>query len=536
MAIIGAAASGAAQRGRAAHENTACKCGSRFAKSLPVGRVQSRRGALSSPRRLTSMPSMCPVQPSSQRQQQQEQQQRQKDAESAANAQANATAAAAAFLEQQQQLLQHAEARVRREQQQQQQAWDAAARQQQQAQEREQRRQQGWPSYDDAQQHANGMSTNGMSTNGHANGTAPSLAQQQQHRLEAELRHLQLGQQQRAAQQQQQQAAAAAAGLPQRPGGMSWASAAAAAPSLAALSARPQTVAGNLAAIGSAATTSSNPGSDEWQMASGMRGRSMRHPGDSSAGGAGSSVSSGSPAPVSRSRWGGAAPVYADLLPCVVAWEACSGHFWRASWLGGARRVATPRPALCTPPRLLSSGRHSDDRACRPGGQDSASADPTTKLWMGGIDGSASADTVRGVFGRWGGSRGAGGLGSRARGRLATPRAVLGRWAAAECNAGSWAGAAWPGLWFGLPDGACKGGAGGGGPKRSPTSRNHRLRTDYSRPASISANAGSSPCPSCLPCPPCPPAGLAPSTIMSCSRPRMRRAAPTRWVHPWHTP
>ncbi|PSC68073.1 Ataxin-2 binding isoform F [Micractinium conductrix] len=287
--------------------------------------------------------------PSSQRQQQQEQQQRQKDAESAANAQANATAAAAAFLEQQQQLLQHAEARVRREQQQQQQAWDAAARQQQQAQEREQRRQQGWPSYDDAQQHANGMSTNGMSTNGHANGTAPSLAQQQQHRLEAELRHLQLGQQQRVAQQQQQQAAAAAAGLPQRPGGMSWASAAAAAPSLAALSARPQTVAGNLAAIGSAATTSSNPGSDEWQMASGMRGRSMRHPGDSSAGGAGSSVSSGSPAPVSR-----------------------------------------------------SSGRHSDDRACRPGGQDSASADPTTKLWMGGIDGSASADTVRGVFGRFG--------------------------------------------------------------------------------------------------------------------------------------
>ena len=58
-----------------------------------------------------------------------------------------------------------------------------------------------------------------------------------------------------------------------------------------------------------------------------------------------------------------------------------------------------PAPCCAPSPR---SGRRSDDKVARPGGQDGASADPTTKLWMGGIDGAASAETVRAVFGRWG--------------------------------------------------------------------------------------------------------------------------------------
>ncbi|KAL4436566.1 hypothetical protein ABPG75_003705 [Micractinium tetrahymenae] len=63
---------------------------------------------------------------------------------------------------------------------------------------------------------------------------------------------------------------------------------------------------------------------------------------------------------------------------------------------GSSVSSGSPRPTA------RSTGRRSDDKPSRPGGQDGASPEPTTKLWMGGIDGTASAETVRAVFGRFG--------------------------------------------------------------------------------------------------------------------------------------
>lgn len=62
-----------------------------------------------------------------------------------------------------------------------------------------------------------------------------------------------------------------------------------------------------------------------------------------------------------------------------------------------SRLWSRPHPPA---PAHRASHRRSDDRAARMVGQDGASPDPTTKLWMGGIDGNASAETVRQVFGR----------------------------------------------------------------------------------------------------------------------------------------
>jgi hypothetical protein len=202
-----------------------------------------------------------------------------------------------------------------------------------------------------------------------------AVQQQQLADLQADLRHMQLDQerqatrlsgqqrqlsmqaamqvgQQRQLTGQQQQLHQAAA----RQGPQSWANAAAQPPSLAALAGGPaNSVAANLAA-GHANNSGSND-SDEWQTAVASHGRHGRRHG------------------------------------------AAGGRLSGSGGTGGDSSVSSGSPHATPPPSL---GRRSDEKVPRPGGQDGASADPTTKLWMGGIDGSASAETVRSVFGRFG--------------------------------------------------------------------------------------------------------------------------------------
>jgi hypothetical protein len=207
---------------------------------------------------------------------------------------------------------------------------------------------------------------------------------------------------------------------------MSWANAAAAPPSFAALAAR-QAAAGGLpgghASVAAAlAAASVGASSDEWQTASGGRGRQAKRlvpgapntAGSSSTGRATSSVSSGS-MPGNSSRW------------VVAVGGREGGCCGRAGWVlrAGGRRLShfcsvgggaglhaegaapqaghTPLAHSTQAPPFSPpcSDRRSEDKAARPGGQDGASVEPTTKLWMGGIDGAASAETVRTIFGRW---------------------------------------------------------------------------------------------------------------------------------------
>lgn len=188
-------------------------------------------------------------------------------------------------------------------------------------------------------------------------------------------------------------------------------------------------------------------------------------------------------------------------------------------WASGA--AALPHVSLTPPlpaPAPPCSGRRSDEKVPRPGGQDGASTEPTTKLWMGGIDGSASAETVRSVFGRcaccWGLPRtctawclGLGCcslLGAGVCPDLHCLVLGLGR----ACTA--WAVGCGPRVravctWRGCTRDLFQQGAQPGGTSRTPCAQ----RLSWSAHHSVLA------------------AGLAPSTTTSCSRRPTRRGAPT---------